>query len=330
MKKIILALATIALISSCSKQEITNSSLDASNAIGFNSYVNRITRAIDANLETIKPGFAVYGYYRTGDAAAFTPNFFNGSVVSYSNETGTWSYNNIQYWPLTGFIDFVAVGNNAGTFVADPTEGALVSYEGSSNPANQKDLLVATNEGTSKETHALNGVDLQFKHVLSRIDVKVKNTTGNSSLKLVVKSIKFTSIAPDGTYKVSTKTWTPSGVATTNTVGLAGGQVEQVGGAADYLNANTAAGALIIVPQEQTSIEVEYEYYQTAVDGVTLIRVADFTGANKKTIDLSGNWNTDTKYTYELAFGNLADMTAITFTAQVIDWTNSITVSSDL
>ena len=63
MKKIFLAIATLALISSCSKQEITNAGADSS-AIGFNSYVNRITRAADADLATLKEGFSVYGYYR--------------------------------------------------------------------------------------------------------------------------------------------------------------------------------------------------------------------------------------------------------------------------
>lgn len=329
MKKIFLAIATLALISSCSKQEITNPGAE-NTPIGFNSYVNRITRAADADLETLKAGFSVYGYYRTGAAGVFTPNYFWGSQVSYSPLSSLWTYDDTKYWPTDGYIDFVAVANNAGSFYADTTEGAEVFYNGSSNPAEQKDLLVATAANTSKEANALNGVDLQFKHVLSRIDVKVKNTTGNSSLKLVVKSIKFVNIAPDGTYKVSDKSWSVYGDAATNAITLTGGQIEQVGGAANYVSANSAAGALIIVPQSQTAIEVEYEYYQESSDGQSYIRVANFTGANKKTITLSGNWNTDTKYTYELAFGNLSDMTAITFTAGVSNWTNSVTTPAGL
>ena len=75
-------------------------------------------------------------------------------------------------------------------------------------------------------------------------------------------------------------------------------------------------------------VEIEqYEYYQKTTDGLSYIRVANFTGANKKTITLSENWNSDTKYTYELAFGNLSDMTAITFSASVSEWTNSSTTN---
>lgn len=325
MKKIIFAIAAVALMSSCSKQEITNVGSEENVAIGFNTYLNRITRAVDADLVTLKDGFKVYGYYRTGTAAVFSPNYFNGSVVSYVDSA--WTYNDTKYWPTEGYVDFVALANNTGTFVADATDGALVTYSGSSNPATQKDLLVATAPNTSKADNALSGVSLQFKHILSRIDVKVKNTTGDASLKLVVKSIKFTSIKPNGSFKVSNSAWTASGTAATNAIGLIGGQIEQTGDATAYADANSAAGALMIVPQAKTSIEVEYEYYQKTTDGLSYIRVANFTGANKKTITLSENWNSDTKYTYELAFGNLSDMTAITFSASVSEWTNSSTTN---
>lgn len=328
MKKIFLAIATLALISSCSKQEITNAGVDSS-AIGFNSYVNRITRAADADLETLKDGFSVYGYYREGAAGVFVPNFFWGSQVSYSPLSSMWTYSDTKYWPTDGYIDFVAVANNTGSFYADTTNGATVLYDGAADPAEQKDLLVATAYNTSKANNALNGVDLQFKHVLSRIDVKVKNTTGDPTLKLVVKSIKFKNILTYGEYKVSDKSWkTYPNDGVTCALGLASTQIEQVGGASNYVSANAAAGALIIVPQAQTTMEVEYEYYQESADGQSYIRVANFTGPNKKTVTLTGNWNTDTKYTYELGINN--DMTPITFTASVSNWTNSVTVSSDL
>lgn len=321
MKRIIYAvLAGSIMLASCSKNEIVKGT-DSQPTISFNSYVNRLTKAVDADLNTIKNGFTVYGYYQAAgeSAGVFTPNFFNGSVVSYNNG---WNYSDTKYWPLDGTIDFIALGNNCGSFSTDAT-GAKISYTGSNDPSAQKDLLVAVAEGTSKANNALNGVDLQFKHALSRIDVSVKNTTGDASLKLVIKSIKFLTVKPNGTYAVASKSWASSGTAATNAIGLKGA-IEQLVNASGFLSVNNAEGALIIVPQSQTKIEVEYEYYQAKADNSGYIKVADCTGANKKTISLSGNWASDTKYTYQLAFGDLSDLTAIKFTAQVSDWTNTV------
>jgi hypothetical protein len=101
-KTILLGLATTALLTGCSNDELTTlRSIDDSNAIGFTSFVNKSTRATDLTNSNIgtNNGFAVYGYTDTGTDGAYEQIFDNESVTgSNSGSSGDYHYTNQQYW----------------------------------------------------------------------------------------------------------------------------------------------------------------------------------------------------------------------------------------
>lgn len=318
MKKLFFFAATATLLGSCSSNEVFQDET-AQNAIHFTMYSSQSTnpyqKAIDADLATLQQnGFTVSGRLH----ADGTP-YMTEREVKYNNVS--WYYTPIQYWPATGSLDFLAIANNA-TATANflgTNENPTVSFTAEVEPTKQADLLIASSFNVSKTTsnNSVTGqVLMSFKHALSHISVEATAKFSDESVYLKVLSIEFHDIHNGGVCTIdksnSSLSWEANGTTATNSLGLADitipGNVNHVTSS----GLTTAEGALLIVPQPQTSFTIKYQWLQ----GNFVIEDYSQEG---KTVTLTNSWEPSKKYKYTLNIE--PGVVPISFDANVENWT---------
>ena len=241
MKKIFLFAGMAALLASCANQETVE--MAQSNAIGFNAYVGKATRA-DMTATTLT-SFDVYGYYGDGTVV------FDKTAVTKSSDS--WVTNQTAYWIPNQVYNFAAVAPTTAS-ASFSTNGLILSdYV----PSGTDDLIVAlTNPITAKGTDN-DAVELIFKHALAKVQLNLKKLEGQefSDVKLNGVINKGTLTA---TYEAGAVLSWEAGTETT-----------------DYTISDTSE-ALYLMPQELTDnvkvtltadgISKEYTVKQTAVE----------------------------------------------------------------
>lgn len=192
MKKILLGCSALLMLAACSNDEIVNEQNDA-NLIKFAVTTQGNSRAADVycnnNMFTDFNVFAWYGsnVYIPGDAVKQT--------------NGTWAIDGAnRYWPETGTLDFYAYKN--GDF--DYATKTFKEFQVAATVADQVDLVYALTTGQGKTGANPQAVTLNFRHALSQIVFKAKNT--NENLKVVVKGVGAVNLYGKGTYNFPTKT----------------------------------------------------------------------------------------------------------------------------
>ena len=182
MKKSFLFLAVCAAaLTACTSEEVIEEGVQ-SNAISFQNYVGKESRAIDNSTFTM---FNVYGYYTKGAGNNTPISVFNGEKVTKAN--GVWGYTNTRYWvPEAKYYFYAYSCNNNATSGENGT--VSMNLEGSSvdartpritgfvaNNSHQHDLVFATNftatEGIVGEAADNKAVPFEFKHILSKLNV---------------------------------------------------------------------------------------------------------------------------------------------------------------
>ena len=335
MKKILITVAMIAAIvmSSCSKNEVLDP--ENSNLISFKTYNSQTTKVVeDVTLDQLKAnGFNVQGRLTAGGV-----QFMKERNVTWGT---AWTYDGAtMYWPADGNIDFLAVNrDNAqakmgkiSSFLGDTT-APTVTYSQAAAVAAQKDLVIAYAPNSAKGSNG--AVALKFKHALSKISATVKAQSTDLTFKLKVNSITFKTVQPKGVCTISENTtaatpfaWVASETGDDLALGLTATPVEIAGIASpiftDVLKATE--GHAMIIPQAMTSIVIDGIWEQT-VDGKTVV-VDDFSGANAKTVTLTGVWAANEHYTYN--FTIIPNVTAITFTVDVVDNWEAITSAHEI
>lgn len=187
MKKNVLFLAAgLLAFCACSKDETTD--FDNSGAIEFRPSVETMTRGQLINTANIT-SFKVSSYL-TGASS----NYFSNVEVTKSGTT--WTAANL-YWPGSGTLNFFAYApTDVATVAVSPTARTITDFAPATSVAAQKDVVVAFNSGT-KAANAGTGVALNFKHILSQVEVQAKssNTTAYEIKVLGVKLARIPSKA---------------------------------------------------------------------------------------------------------------------------------------
>lgn len=202
MKKIILSLATIGLVlASCSKDEVTGVNVQGPDVIKFNSTTSR---AAISNIETIKPGFRVYGTSGSAPAAWYTG--IDGTVLyRYSGGAWGWASGAPQWptettgYPMTFYAMYPADDTNL-TATAPSTLTREITI--AATRAAQTDMLGAKASTTSKPSDG--ALSMTFNHILSKVDFGViagLNTTP------VVLSMGTNNVYDKATYDYVGETW---------------------------------------------------------------------------------------------------------------------------
>lgn len=189
----------LAVLSSCTQNEVVE--VADNNAISFDAFVNNSTRA-DITTDNINH-FMVFGGYDGN----FT-NVFNNVKVSGSK--GSWTYDNTQYW----------TDGKTYTFQAYAPEGAMASASATGvnftgfTADGATDLLVSAVKTVAdvNTTAGVENVQLEFRHVLSKIKFTFSTTLNN--VNIAISDLKVLQVPNTGSYtnSGSTGSWgSPSG-----------------------------------------------------------------------------------------------------------------------
>ena len=218
MKKVIFALAAVVALAACSKEQTVVA--DRGDAIGFDSFIENSTRAIDPSYGTTNliEEFYVWGTVK-GNAMADAMLLYNGAkVYDTTPEYGVaYGCDQTEYWLPSATYNFVAL---AGHDSVTPTTGmpATISYTADGT----KDLIytkegetVKTNPQSVPDTDDVNDnkcVAFNFNHLLSKVHFKFTNASKSDNYKFIIKDIKVSGQYTSGTYTIGAETpWAATG-----------------------------------------------------------------------------------------------------------------------
>ena len=169
-KSYYLMIAALTMLASCSKDEIVGHHEDL--PIQFRTVIEKQTRATSYTTSSLT-SFAATAYVgSTGSYAMENVEFSNGGSSTTYKVVGNTKY----YWPKKVDVNFYAYAP-----MGNATNGITYNNEFDievtplANTDNQVDFIYAANTG-NKEQDAMNGVTLNFRHAMSKIEIKVKNT----------------------------------------------------------------------------------------------------------------------------------------------------------
>lgn len=257
MKKIVFAIAALAMFAACTKSQVLDSLEPES--IGFkDSFIDNVTKTTDNSFSAsnLPQSFLVYGTTKHGSNNAVS--IFDAVEVSKSGEEYTYGQNYTQYWIKDNVYEFAALVNadkNKVT-VTDLLPNSLVytaSYATDGSVADTPDLLYSTADATGLASNNPK-VAFTFNHLLSNVKFTVKNTMTNNPAdnlyEYEVTDIQIKNAYTSGKCTLSTKKWTEQ--ATPDKV-VKFGNVEPVG-AAETRSASSDFARLLIPAKYQLNI----------------------------------------------------------------------------
>ncbi len=194
----ICAAAAIVALASCSKTEVVNTS--APEEIGFKAVTGAITKAPlgDQDHETM----GVFANYTEGKGIYFDDAMFV--------EGTEWVGSPIQYWPLTGSLDFAfyaPYNKDAASRVYTTSPAANTMSIIVDNSTTQVDWLYGADVKTGTKNSPIADVSPTMKHLLAKIEINVK---GSSSVKINEITLTGTKQKETATinYATGELTWT--------------------------------------------------------------------------------------------------------------------------
>ena len=238
MKKTLCFLASIALLASCQQGEIlvdTPETPEAPRRIGFETFVNKSTRAKGENsnnLQDFYTTFNVYGWKTVGNE---TTCVFNNIPVEYfaANESGEvvytagqpgdewvfenagWYYENVRYWDqmaskyqFTAYAPAATNGTidcNAEGLITIGSKDYPVTVDGTNLMATPAQKLAFTgfklDYMTAQSTVAASPVALEFKHLQAKFNVRIRLDDAITTAQDVsVRKIEIHNLAEKGYY----------------------------------------------------------------------------------------------------------------------------------
>lgn len=263
MKKVLLAIAAVATITSCSQNEEFEN-LGQKAEINFTPVVKNSTRAAVMDIALLQTtGFKAYAYNvgEEGNGNLEKPILStDGVTVAY---TDAWKYTGTYYWPSNAKVKFFAyapANSTAEYAIAAPSTDTApkITYT-VPDVAKQEDLVVAKTEALA---YADGGVILAFTHALTQVNFSIK---GQDALTYILTSIKITGVANTGTYNWN-NSWVVSGTAGEYVYPISGASVEVTNSETkDLMQSN---GALMLLPQtfeKSSAAKIVVDY--TVLDG---------------------------------------------------------------
>ena len=194
----------------------------------------------------------------------------------------TWGYTGTIYWPANP-VDFYSVSPTPvsgkvsdGTVSIANNAQTISDFTANTDQSKQVDLLYAVNKGEKKADHTASAVSINFRHALSQIVFRAKNT--NENLTVTIRGVKVGNIKKTGdfTYPTSsttTQNTSETGTITASTQGTwgnvetevtfaAGVTPQTLAGVKEAVDLTTKtgtaySGALFMIPQKLTAWDPE-------------------------------------------------------------------------
>jgi len=317
-KHILCAVLIAAACVSCEK----NSPDAADSAIRF--ALAKSKEAVDdvAQMETDGSTFILNGSFSSGSSynAAGSEQLFTNTEVSYT--VGNWVYQDTKYWAKRRTYAFRALWPKTSqvTDFSDDLTDISLTYTVPAKIEDQVDLLLSNlSDGTpqkgyvsSGEETALPPVNLEFGHLLSRINVKIKKVTAEAGETpdpddYEITSVQLSGMKNKGTY--TNGTWAVSGslMSCLNTLNTT---LEDTGDPAQATLGFGASG-LMLIPQSWSTGDVHLVLnYKIIHEGKTKTKSV--------TVSLPSTpaWEAGKYYNYVLTLSEVYD---ITFSAPGVD-----------
>ena len=264
-KYLAVALSAVAL-AACNNDEVME--VNQGRGISFQVATETSTRAQATTTSTIDE-FMVWGFTQEEPAKTLMEE------LSVSKSGSEWTYDGTIFWPAAP-VDFYSISPepvsdkvSEGTVSISNSEQKITGFTVNTDQSKQVDLLYAVNKGEKKADHEASAVSINFRHALSQIVFKAKNT--NKNLKVIIKGVKIGNIkkAGDFTYPNAATTahnnsTTGSIVATTQgtwsnvstledfSAGMDAAGVTLDGVVSTAKDLSNATGALFMIPQALT------------------------------------------------------------------------------
>lgn len=227
MKKQLLLLASAALVlAACTDNIIIDETKKTETAIGFSTYTELATKAENSNaensnaenknnLETHHQSFMVWGnkYINTDNTLVFDEQVVNWDTQA---DPDAWTYSPIRFWDKSAsHYDFYAAAPamEGWQFNNDTKELSLADFavdgaslgvatEVSSNATmpNGKDLMISTNKTVQNSNFNGDKVNLEFNHILSRLNIGVKKADVLTDFYVKLKSLKVHNMKSNGSF----------------------------------------------------------------------------------------------------------------------------------
>ena len=361
MKKLMI-LATCAAIAAvaCTKiHEVTP--VTQGPEIGFGTWADVMTKGRTATDTNFGSGdkFNVFG---SKTVSSTTSVVFNGDEVSFDGTN--WNYSPARFWdPSASGYNFFAISPaellptdmSAAAKETAATTGAFSTKELTFDGTVAYDVLVAKKTPVAPAAYNT-PVNLDFQHVASLVDVKIKKSYALKDATVTVTAISLENIVKKGTYNVASyvttagadlnkpvvavANWTPAASEATGSFAGTTGAVGQYGYASvegealsgTPLNAFTSFVAMpqALVPATGANpqqIKISYTITTTVGETIThsnkTVAFAAFdTVDNKVNTDTQAAtaWNPNTHYIYTLTL----DAHKIDFTASITNWDSTV------
>lgn len=198
-KSYFLMAAAAALFAACAETDFVNEAAvvegNAPQAIGFEGFAGKSTRAEIADVEALKGvgvGFKVWGYQ--GAQALWA----SGEVVEWNDPA--WTYNDTRYWDEKSDYKFGAIAPQSVTGSFSTASKYTITSDIASGPiASATDYLTAAPVTAAKGTPAHGAqVNFSFKHIMSKVTLKLTTS---------IADVKVTSVTMSG-WNNNTATYT--------------------------------------------------------------------------------------------------------------------------
>lgn len=316
MKKSLLISAVVGAIvlTGCSKSETIVTDFDQPNAISFENYMHKSTRATEVVAsDLVTNGFTVSAYHNAVSPAT-AAWIFENLDVNY-NSTNS-NYSTEYYWPTTGTMDFYAVYTSDQS-VDITSESKSFSYTVADGTV---DLVTAKKTGESCATHSStkSNVALAFNHALSQIYFSAKTENENyycqiTKIEVICNKTATFTFANEGD---------AFGTATTsNTYDYVTDYSTDIDGT-DAVVGTKAGNSLMLIPQNGATIKVYYKSFDAETDAL----LKDFSTAETcKSYTVTSAWTAGTTIKYAMTLP--AGANPIEFTASVTAWTSPETTT---
>lgn len=251
MKKsvLLMAAATAIALSSCSSEDTMD--IAKSSNITFRSTVGLNSRGTEVKTDNLK---SIWVSAWAGDDVVFSGEEFTkkGATQEFHSVGGPWFWEKDKTYTFMAFATGKEDKKGLNPTIAKD-KITLADYTPDENPANHLDLLTAQGTGTQAANETA-GAALSFDHILSQIQIKVKNT--NPNVKYIIKGVRITNVQGTGTY-----TFTPANgkkhawTATTPNqyVFKDGVKIELNDQNTDVTDLLAAANSAMLIPQDITA-----------------------------------------------------------------------------
>lgn len=326
MKKVLLLSAAVLAMTACSNTDvIEEGALQQTNAIGFQSMVNKGSRALDT--EGFNK-FYVYGSYTPKNDETKTIVIFNG--VEVTKGVDEWTYNESRYWVDGGVYRFYGYSNdnsplteNEGSADFGSTTGILNINNYVANATHQKDLVFTKSESYTGKENGNPTVSMQFSHALARIMVTFKSGFPKD-YDMAISNVRVKGLYTVGSYKSESMTVDHAWIADTNSkIETENDAIKppftdnSVAKAADGANdaVDVTSGFAYVIPCTYTDKQVSISFDMSVTHNGVLIL------GRKMQVNWAPKWESNKSYNYNLTVnGSAAGLEPIKFSASISDW----------